>query len=980
MSQASMTMHRPMLVENGRSPRAARLGLSLMASIAALFVGQSWARGDEPSALDFFESRIRPVLAARCHECHSAGAGTIEANLRVDRRDGLLTGGDSGPAIVPRRSNDSLLLRALRYEGPEMPPDAPLPPEVVADFARWIDLGSPFPEAADERAEPSQEPQPAAPHVLGQVRRRGVPIDYDAERRHWAYQPIARPTLETLSREFGDSAIDHIVGQRLAAAGLTPSPPADRRALARRLYFDLIGLPPTFERLERFAADDRPQAYAELVEELLASPQYGERWARHWLDVARYADTKDGVLMFGANRVRPYAYTYRDYCIRAFNQDLPFDEFVRDSLAADQRQPPVEPWRLAGMGMLTVGQLFSNNLPDIYDDQIDVVTRGFMGLTVACARCHDHKYDAIGQADYYALYGVFASGEAPQELPLIGQAEASEAAARFQSEDAPLRRAWTQLTDAEHQKQYNTACQRTADYLEEIVTKPPDGIETAVFFRSLSPDDLRPHIIARWRRYLAEHARADDPVFGLWHELLGLPSEGFASAARRVIESWTHPGDTAPPRACNPWVLGALAKADIRQPRDVARTYGALLAYIHESSSSACELPIDADDPARRQLLYLLTSPDGPVWFPRSHTYLYMARPERTLYHALQAQMDRLAATNAAAPPRAMVLVDAPEPHDPRIFVRGNPLQPGERVERGFLRVLSPNQPIVFRQGGGRLELAEAIVAADNPLTARVLANRVWMHHFGEPLVASPSDFGARSQPPPHLELLDWLAAELVSPTAAGARPWSLKNLHRVIVHSRTYRQASFDRPDARRQDPDNHLLWRQSRQRLDFEAMRDSMLAVSGQLDPARYGRAVDISHGVGSPRRTIYGLVDRQELPELFRVFDFATPDQTIERRPVTTTPQQALFAMNSPFVIAQARGVTAQADVASARTAGDRVRAIYRRVLSREPSADETRRARRFVAEIPLVADSTGAPLDAWTQLAQVLLASNEFLFVD
>ena len=388
-----------------------------------------------------------------------------------------------------------------------------------------------------------------------------------------------------------------------------------------------------------------------------------------------------------------------------------------------------------------------------------------------------------------------------------------------------------------------------------------------------------------------------------------------------------------------------------------------------------------SDNPARQQLLDILTGPDGPAWFPRSNAYLYMSRVERDRYHGLQLELDRVAVKSPATPPRAMVVNDAANLCSPRILVRGNPSQPGEYVPRQFLRVLAGDHQQPFAHGSGRLDLARAIASRDNPLTARVFVNRVWMNHFGDPLVQSPSDFGVRATPPTNPELLDYLASTFM------ADNWSIKNLHRRIVLSAAYQQSSADRPECRRIDPENRLAWRFNRQRLDMEAMRDSMLAVSGRLDPTLFGRPVDI---VGDPRcgrRTIYGLVDRQHLPGFHRAFDFANPDQSAERRPLTTVPQQALFAMNSPFMLEQARTLATRPQVAGRLSPTDRVESLYQLVFARRPDEAETELALRFVDAAQADAARTAAKdkdatakLDPWAQYAQVLLASNEFMFVD
>ncbi len=905
----------------------------LLGLVALLAISPAPARADDGVA--FFEKKIRPVLVEHCARCHSEKGKSPKGGLRVDTRAGLRKGGDSGPALVPGKPEQSLLVKALRYrdESLRMPPKGKLPDAVVRDFERWIALGAPDPRTGS-----------AGPATVG----------VEAARRHWAFQPIRRPALPAVKgAAWPRTAVDHFVLAKLEAKGLTPSTQADRRTLIRRLSFDLLGLPPTMAAVDAFVADQRPDAYERLVDQLLALPRYGERWGRHWLDVARYADTKDGVLMYGDDRVRPYAYTYRDYVIRAFNEDLPLDRFVHEQLAADRVAPKEEPWRLAAMGFLTLGRMFDNNVHDILDDRIDVVTRGLLGLTVSCARCHDHKYDPIPQADYYSLYGVFAASEAPLELPLLEPVATNPARAAFEKKAAPKRQALRAFLDSQYALLLETARKRVGDYLVHAATTRPDPLETAIFFLSLAPDDLRPQIVARWRLLLERRARPDDPVFGPWHDLMRL-SEPFRAADVEALRSaWKRRAPGTGQGQLNPLVLAALQKAPLTRRADVARAYGNLLRDAGKDS-----------DAARRQLLALVTGPDSPGYFPRSRTREYMSRSEKDSFGGKVQELDRLAVqAAAAAPPRAMVLVDAEEVAEPRVFVRGDPSRPGPRVPRQFLRVVAGQQRSPFRTGSGRLDLARAITAADNPLTARVLVNRVWMHHFGEPLVDSPSDFGLRTAPPTHPELLDHLARGLIE------GGWSLKRLHRTLLLSSSYRQASGDRIECRRADPDCRLLWRMNRRRLEFEAMRDSLLAAAGRLDSRMFGRPVNVAGDPNNRRRTVYGLVDRQDLPGVFRAFDFAAPDSSVERRPRTTVPQQALFGMNSPFVLEQARALAAR--VNGEPEGARRVEALYRIVLTRQPTQAETRLGLDFVA---------GAGKSAWEQVAQVLLMTNEMMFVD
>jgi hypothetical protein len=670
------------------------------------FAAPIYADGPTPSpeGIGFFETHIRPVLVAKCYECHSGKSKKIRAGLRLDTAERMRAGGKSGPAVVPNKPDDSLIIAALRYQSNEMPPSGKLPDPVINDFVKWISLGAPDPRAeATPMAEKNQKP--------------AAKVD---PKDHWSFKrPQRTPPPSVKNTSAARTDIDRYILARLEAKGLPPSSQAPARALYRRLYYDLTGLPPTAEEIDAFAADPSDSHYEAAVDRLLASPRFGERWARHWLDVARYADTKGYV--FEEDRNYKQAYTYRDWVIASFNADRPFDKFIVAQIAADQIDDKT---CAPAAGFLTLGRRFLNNQHDIINDRIDVVSRGLMGLTVACARCHDHKFDPITAADYYALYGVFASA--------------------------------------------------------------------------------------------TEKPRED-------------------------------------------------------------------------------------------------------------------------------------------APPQ---LVDGAKPYDPVVFLRGAPGNPGPRVDRRFIEILSPNKkPVAFQHGSGRREMAEAIASCDNPLTARVWVNRVWGHLLGSGIVDTPSDFGVRGTPPTHPELLDSLACELMDDG------WSTKRLIRRIVLSATYRQSSQSRPECVAADPENKLLWRANRRRLDLESLRDSLIAVAGRLDEKMGGPSISLTGAPFSTRRSVYGFIERQNLPAFFRTFDFANPNTHTPERPQTTTPQQALFLMNSPFAIEQATflaersekqgmpGVEPKASpqTANAMVAANRVRRInrlFRLTLGREPALDELTDSLEFI----------------------------------
>lgn len=955
-----------------RSPRPART--CLLASIVIAAAGVQGIRAQVPvaggpaigglrsaEAADFFERHVRPVLIAKCADCH--GDEGPESELRLTSRDGVLKGGRSGPAAIPHQPSDSLLIQAIRQAGKlKMPPDSRLSEAEIANLARWIEIGLPWPDEAVVSKSPAEF------------------AITDADRQHWSFRPVSDPPLPAVEDvAWPRNSIDFFVLARLDEAGLQPFPTADRRALVRRVYFGLIGLPPTPAEVDAFVGDpaSTSEALETVVNRLLASPRYGERWARHWLDVARFADTKDGVLMYGDDRIRPFAYTYRDYVIRAFNEDTPFDRFVREQLAADLIEPKVEPWRLAAMGLLTLGRMFDNNVHDVIDDQIDTVSRGFLGLTVACARCHDHKYDPISTADYYSLYGVFASSEAPVELPAAAAPTTPEAA-EFERQYAAKQDEVRQFRDQQFELLTDTAHQRVGDYLVHVATTQPDPLETAIFFLSLAPEELRPPIVARWRRHLAQPDLAEDPVFGPWRDLLGSPASGAGSTGESQAsldpslvvaarERWEAKPDGTLPGQLNPLVRAAL-RAELRSREDVARTYGRLLWQVYQESRAASAATGTASPPIldepRQQLLALVAGRESPAYFPKSQTRRYMSRQQTDTFGGKLKELDLLAVKSPHSVPRAMVLNDAESPYDSRIFVRGNPSQPGPRVPRQFLEIVAGSERKPFGAGSGRLDLANAIADPRNPLTARVLVNRVWMQHFGEPLVSTPSDFGKRTAPPAQAALLDHLASRFMQ------GGWSLKGLHRMILGSATWQQAAVL---AEGEHADRILVPR--RQRLSFEAMRDTLLAVSGRLESREGGRPVDLNDPQNR-NRTIYGLVDRQSLPGMFRSFDFASPDQSVERRPRTMVPQQALFALNSPFAIEQAKSLVVRADIASLADPRERITMLYRVVLSREPAPEELAACEAFLS----AAVDPASTLSRWEQLAQVLLSSNELMYVD
>ncbi len=914
--------------EKTRLPDGARVRRFAAALLTFVWPG-TWAQAaPPPDAAAFFETRVRPVLVDSCGKCH--GPTKQASGLRLDTRAALLEGGLNGPAVVPGDPDASLLVQVVRqtHEDLKMPPKGKLPETAVEAIAGWVKMGAPWPENAKTVTPAGSNPASA----------------------HWAFRPVKAESRLPAVKDAAwvRTPVDAFILARLETAGLTPSPGADRRTLIRRLSFDLTGLPPTPEAVEAFVKDPRPDAFERLADDLLASPSYGERWGRHWLDVARYADTKGYV--FTEDRNYPYSYTYRDYVIRAFNEDKPYDRFVTEQVAADRIKPETDRSSLAALGFLTVGRRYLNNNEDILDDRIDVVTRGFLGLTVACARCHDHKFDPIPTDDYYSLYGVFASSVEPADLPEIPAPVPAAMRDDFRVKLAEAQKVVDDFLFKTRAEAQDDLRSRAALYLRAAldvgfspVRRDPKVDERARADK-LAPGRLRA-FSARWNAKLDETRGSRDPVFAAWHAFASLPAGEFAGKATEAAKALS-----ADPKACNPVLARSFTEMPPKSMAEVAGRYGDLMAEAGRKWVAASRAGAQAlDDPNWDALRRVLQADDGPFGLPGDALMRVLDQGERNTLTEKKTGVNQLKATHPGSPPRAMALNDVPNPVEPHVFLRGNPGRPGNVVPRRFLKVLSGPDRKPFTDGSGRLDLARAIVSRDNPLTARVMVNRVWLNHFGSGLVETPSDFGVRSDPPSHPELLDWLADDFMR------NGWSVKALHRRIVLSSTYRQRSENRPEALAKDPVNRLHWKFNRRRLEFEAMRDALLAVSGSLDATMGGRSLPINDPPYPPRRTVYGYIDRLALDGAYRTFDFASPDASSPRRLVTTVPQQALFLMNSPFVIGQARRLAGRGELA-AGPPEVRVAGLYERLFGREPNPQELALGITFVRK----QDETGPSL--------------------
>jgi hypothetical protein len=773
------------------------------------------ARGQAPDAETFFETKIRPVLAGKCFKCH--GGKKVSHGLQVGSREALLKGGDSGPAIIPGNPNKSLLIQALRYTHADikMPPDKQMPAEVVADFAAWVERGAAWPRTTAART-----------------------AGFGAQ-RHWAFVPVKAVSPPPDPAGWSDNPIDRFITAQMRAQHLKPVAAADRRTLLRRVYFDLVGLPPTPDEMTEFLADPAPDAFARVVDRLLAAPHYGERWGRHWMDVVRYADTAGD----NADYPVPELHLYRDYIIEAFNTDKPYDQFVREQLAGDllAKTGPRGKYaeRVVASSFVALSRRYATAPYELWpltlEDTIETTGRAFLGLTLRCARCHDHKFDPVTTKDYYALYGIFASTQYP----------------------------WAGA--------------------EELSSKKMNRLH---FVPLLPPGEAAPRLAAFQKQ-----------VRGLQNQIADLEKIG-GKATRQQQQK-----------------LGAL--------RDQLRN---------------------------------LEKPGLPADLPGAY-----------------AVQDGKAA-------------------DVYVQLHGDEHQHGPVVHRDAPAFLTDGHPLgIPAESSGRLELARWLTRPENPLTARVMVNRIWQYHFGKGIVATSSNFGLRGEEPTHPELLDWLASRF---TAGG---WSVKAMHRLILLSKTYQLASSDDPANEAADPGNRWYWRFDRRRLDAEAIRDALLAVSGRLDRRRPGghsfppiaawawtQHSPFKDVYPSRHRSVYLMTQRFQRHPYLALFDGPDTNTSTEMRTSSTVPLQALFMMNDPFMVEQADGL-ARRLLEGPGDSERRIERAYLLALGRAPDPDEIARGVRYLQEYGEQLGRAGAPaerieLEAWTSYARVLLSANEFVYVD
>ena len=954
------------------------------------------------SSDEFFESRVRPVLAAKCADCHSDARR--RGGFRVSSLEALLAGGRSGAAVIPGDPDNSLLMKVVRYqvEGMEMPEDAPpLTPQEIEGLAQWIRMDAPWPENAGPivfAAAESGGLSPAARLFVDRVRpvleqkcftchtseeRGGLRLDSrermlqggsrgpailpgnpeqsllvaalrhespgllmprngeklserelegivewiragaewadataplsvprrmasDEERSFWSFRPLSPPAVPSGGSDWAKTDIDRLVLEMLRSKGLTPVGPADRRTLLRRASFDLTGLPPTPEETQAFLADDSPDAFARVVDRLLASDHYGERWARHWLDVTRFGeDDTRGLARDGSGRERyPNAYLHRDWVVDAFNDDMPWGTFVKAHLAADLMEPEVRDDLLPALGFLGQGPWYYDIAEpaiaraDERHDRVDVTTRGFMGLTVGCARCHDHKYDPIGTHDYYALAGIFNNANY-YEYPLTDSVEAAEFK-REQEFIEDMEKGLGEYLSTEATQLATVLSLHTSRYMMaafHVTGKEQIPVETAA-----SRDRLDLEVLQRWVRFLAKEPK-HYPFVVPWQQMIADPqskeedAQKLADGFQRLILE----------------VVAEQAKLEERNSRIIAK--GTPLEDVKstpmpngfESFFDEHQLELDTMDRERLNLLTDLfrTDLDNEI-----DTFFRQPGLFRFSGWGLERQLSRVSADHVAAMreqikkleedlpdiPIAMGVRerDPEEMTDIGVHIRGSPKNLGEAVPRGFPLVLQEGEARRYTEGSGRLELAEDIAA--HPLTARVIVNRVWAWHMGGGIVPTPSNFGFAGLPPTNPDLLEYLAQDFLD------HGMSIKRLHRQIMLSSVYQLASDDNPAYASIDPDNQYFWRFNRQRLGAEGIRDALLAAAGTLDSEIGGPSLPIGDEKNT-RRTLYGEVSRFQLDEFLQTFDFPSPSLSAERRFATNVPLQSLYFMNSDFVHRQA-----------------------------------------------------------------------------
>lgn len=908
------------------------------------------------AALTFFEKQVRPLLISRCYECHSTESGKSKGGLRLDTRAALLKGGDNGPALVAGNPDKSLLIESVRYHNHDlqMPPKGALPATEVQVLEDWVRMGAP-----DPRDEGTTVAKGSAPRV----------INLAEGSKHWAFRPIARPAVPATS---APNPIDAFILHQLQAQGLTLAPPADKRTLIRRATFDLTGLPPTPEEVAAFLSDPAPEAFAKVVDRLLKSPHYGEKWGRHWLDVARYSDSNG----LDENITLGTAWRYRDYVVNAFNKDKPFDQFILEQIAGDLLPAPdlstrhehVTATAFLNLGAKVLAEPDKEKLTmDVVDEQIDVMGRAFMGLTLGCVRCHDHKFDPIPQDDYYALAAIFKSTQSfssdrigalstAYEAPLgaLEDFAAVKSSERVLSQQkAAVAKAESEATTALRQE----ARQHAVDYLMAAAQLPASAtLSTAEPIARRH--GLRAHILLNCRVYLA--ANEGLPLFLPWQQ--STRSTGSAEPLRGYYSAIFAAAEKIKPSATGKEKAPDTADSLLHQARAALDNNAGFLA-----------LP-----------------PEPLVLYPQE-----VAEKVRRLKEAMMATESQLPdlPTTLAVSEASQVLRQLP------VHIRGSHLTLGRPVPRGFIQVMQPamkaKPPAFPADQSGRLQLAHWLASPEHPLTSRVLVNRLWAWHFNQGIVPTTDNFGLLGQPASHPLLLDWLARWFTS------NGWSVKDMHRLIMSSRVYQQSSAlpakATETAFHRDPENRLLWRFPVRRLEAEELRDSLLHVAGSLDTRLGGKTIPrrnrefvFNHTskdlttYGSRRRALYMPIIRNNLYDLFQQFDHPDPATSTGLRNSSVVAPQALLLMNSELATQAAQAFAKRLQSLTPDPVG-RLQYAYRLAYAREATAADLQRAQDYLVATQAALSSTAQSdaaqqeLQAWSLFCQALMMSNEFAYL-
>jgi len=928
----------------------------------------------------FFEGKVRPILKEHCYKCHSAEAEKVKGGLMLDTREGTLKGGDSGPMIVPGDPEKSRLIVAVRHTDPDlqMPPKEKLAAEQVAVLEEWVRRGAPDPRVG------------------------GVPASAP-ETPLWSAQPILRPEVPKTGANL--DPIDAFLVAKLAENHLAPNPPAERRSLIRRATFDLTGLPPTPEEVAAFLADESPRAFAKVVDRLLAAPQFGERWGRHWLDLARYADSNG----LENNIPYPNAWRYRDWVIQSINADQPFDDFVRHQIAGDlmparDTEAQKAQWTATGFLMLGPKNFGEPNrqklLMDVADEQIDVTSRAILGLTVSCARCHDHKFDPVPTRDYYALSGIFRStytiNEAINAGPRDPNADAPwserplgtpEQVAVVEAYQEKLGKMTAEVNDAREKRR-------------QISTTAPGGIESGRL-DGIVLDNSAAEVVGSWKLSNYSTNFVDRDYLHDGNERTGkgkkrvrfrpeIPQDGFYELRLAYT--------ARPNRATNvPVRVEGAAQRTVYLNQTVEPRYDKAFETLGQfelrrGTNNVVEVltdgtkgfvVVDALQCLPQDIELAARLKKGGAEGPSMMTQAMAVQAADDLEY-------KLADLRATAPPPApmAMAVREGESKDVPLQLRGDPDKPGTTVPRGFLTALPKAKPAELKSSG-RLELAEWLADPDNPLTARVAANRIWQHLFGQGLVGTPDNFGRMGEVPSHPELLDYLAGELID------QDWSRKKLIRRVMLTQAYQASSAANLAAERIDPENRLLWRMNRKRLEAEALRDSILAINGALNPQVGGQDADTelpvtnppvqSGAMNSTRRSVYLRIQRNNVPDFLRALDFPDPHALAGQRYVTAAPTQALLFMNSPLVIEQARLWAEKLLAETGRNDRERLALVWEQAYARAGTARELELALGFLArydtslaQLEPVAEKRR--LKVWAGLCHALIESTEFRFLN